>query len=118
MSTIGKLKRVRDEQDEYLIGNIRTLEINLQIKLYPITEKDSANSPSFRIFAVDKDSSEVEIGAAWVKTITKPDRFGEEFLSISVDDPSLAQGLNVAAFTNDDGDTYSITFRRRLAKAN
>ncbi|WP_411820227.1 DUF736 domain-containing protein [Hyphococcus formosus] len=117
MSTIGKLKLTKDQNGEFLTGYIQTLEINLQIRLYPIKEQASANSPSHRIFAIGKDNAEIEIGAAWTKTMSNPDRFGEEFLSISIDDPSLPQALNVAAFKEENSETYAITFRRRMAKA-
>lgn len=116
MSTIGKLKATRDAQGDLLIGYVRTLEINLQLKLYPITDAQSAKSPAYRIFAIGRDGTEVEIGAAWKKTMTNPDKFGEEFLSLTIDDPSLPQSLNVAAFKEPDGETWLITFRRRQAK--
>ena len=116
MSTIGKLKAVNDGQGEILTGYIRTLEIHLQLRLYPITEAASANSPAYRIYATGRDGTEVELGAAWKKTMTNPDRFGEEFLALTIDDPSLAQSLTVAAFNDAEGDAWSITFRRRQQK--
>lgn len=117
MATIGKLKLVRDGQGLYLAGYVRTLEINLQIKCYPITDATSEKSPAYRIFAIGRDGAEVELGAAWKKTMTNPDKFGEEFLSLTIDDPSLPQSLNVAAFKEPDGETWLITFRRRQAKS-
>ena len=117
MSTIGKLKPAKDQNGEFLSGYIQTLEISLQLRLYPIREPAGVNSPSHRIFALGKDNSEIEIGAGWTKTMSNPDRFGEEFLSISIDDPSLPQALNVAAFKEDNSENYVITFRRRMAKA-
>jgi uncharacterized protein (DUF736 family) len=116
MATIGKLKAVRDGQGSFLVGQLRTLEITLNLKLYPITAAQSAKSPAYRIFAIGRDNAEVEIGAAWKKTMTNPDKFGEEFLSLTIDDPSLPQSLNVAAFKEPDGETWLITFRRRQAK--
>lgn len=116
MSTIGKLKLVRDGQGHFLVGYVRTLEINLQLKCYPITDAVSDKSPAYRIFAVGRDSAEVEVGALWKKTITKPEKFGEEFFSLTIDDPSLAQSLNAAAFAEPDGESWLVTFRRRQAK--
>lgn len=116
MSTVGKLKPVRDGQGYHLIGYIRTLEINLQVKLYPITDAASEKSPAYRIYAIGRDGAEVEVGAAWKKTMSNPEKFGEEFLSLTIDDPSLPQSLNVAAFKEPDGETWLITFRRRQAK--
>lgn len=117
MSNIGKLKRAKDDDGEFLLGSIRTLEFNLNIRLYPTGEPADSRSPSHRVYATRKDGSEVEIGAAWTKTMTHPDKFGEEFLSITIDDPSLPQPLNVAAFKDAEGDTWTITFRRRQAKS-
>jgi uncharacterized protein (DUF736 family) len=60
----------------------------------------------------------VRIGAAWEKTIKRGERVGEEFLSLTLDDPSLPNSLNVAAFkSNTDDDVWEITFRRRQAGA-
>lgn len=115
MSAIGKLKTTRDVQGELLVGHIKTLELSLQLKLWPITNGTSEKSPSYRIFAIGRDGSEIEIGAAWRKNKSNPDKFGEEFLSLTIDDPSLSQPLNVAAFKEPDG-TWLITFRRRQAK--
>lgn len=116
MSTIGKLKTIREGRGEYLIGNIRTLEISLNLKLYPIAEIASADSPSYRVFASGKNGEEIEIGAAWKKTMKNPGKLGEEFLSVTIDDPSFPRALNVAAFKEPDGETWLITFRRRQFK--
>ena len=116
MSSIGKLKKSNDADGEFLIGSIQTLEIDLAIRLYATGEPADSRSPSYRVFAQRKNGSEVEIGAAWLKTMTSPEKFGEEFLSISIEDPSLPK-LNVAAFKDADGSTYTISFRSRQAKS-
>ena len=116
MATVGKLRPVREGQGQFLIGSIRTLELDLQVKLYPITDPVSEKSPAYRIYATRRDGTEAEVGGAWKKTMTSPDKFGEEFLSLTIDDPSLKQSLNVAAFKEPNGETWLITFRRRQSK--
>jgi uncharacterized protein (DUF736 family) len=45
--------------------------------------------------------------------MTSPDKFGQTFLSITLDDPSFPQPLNVSAFKQPNSDEYAITWRRR-----
>ncbi len=59
----------------------------------------------------------IEIGAAWKKQKNQLGGAVLDFLSITIDDPSLASALNVAAFKNTNGD-WDITFRRRQPKTN
>jgi uncharacterized protein (DUF736 family) len=77
MSKIGTLKKTNSEQGVILIGYIKTLEISLQLRCYPLGGEADSNQPAYNIIALGKDGSEVEIGNIWLKTMTKPDRFGE-----------------------------------------
>lgn len=117
MTTIGRLKRLFSDSGETLVGTVSTLQLTLAITLYPTGEPADSRRPSYEIRAKNAEGREVPVGAAWLKTITTPEKFGEEFLSITIDDPSLPQPLNVAAFKDGDGDTWAITFRRRQSKS-
>jgi uncharacterized protein DUF736 len=57
--------------------------------------------------------SYVEFGAAWKRTSER----GQEFLSASIDDPSLPAPLNAAPFPSEDGETASLVWSRSKAKA-
>jgi uncharacterized protein (DUF736 family) len=55
----------------------------------------------------------VRIGSVWKKTIKAQRRAGEEFLSLTVDEPSFPAPLNVAAFMTERPGIWDITWRRR-----
>jgi len=112
MSKIGYLKPVMIGNTEELHGEVKTLQMQLKIKLVPIEFKSSGNAPDYTIAATDFSGSDVEIGSAWKKQKQKIGDVMLEFLSITIDDPSLPNSLNVAAFKKDDG-SYDISWRRR-----
>lgn len=114
MSKIGNLKTVYQGNRQELHGDINTLQIQLKIKLIPNNIKSSENAPDYVVCASGYSGQDIEIGAAWKKEKTQIGDANFEFLSITIDDPSLPSALNVAAFKNDQGD-WDITFRRRQA---
>jgi uncharacterized protein (DUF736 family) len=117
MSTIAILKRQMNGTAEELVGEIRTLQFSLKVRFVQVLNKKSEKSPDYRIYSGVWDDRAVQIGTAWKKQKTRPDGTVFEFLTITIDDPSLPQALNVAAFLNEDGD-WEITFRRRQPKSN
>lgn len=116
MTTIGRLKRLLSDSGETLVGTVSTLQLTLSITLYPTGEPADSRRPSYEIRAKNAEGREVPVGAAWKKTMTNRDKFGEEFLSLTIDDPSLPQPLNPTAFKDAEGDTWTIIFRRRQTK--
>lgn len=112
MSKIGYLKPVMSGNKEELHGEIKTLQMQLQIKLIPDSFKTNDNAPDYIIAAVGYSGADIQIGAAWKKEKQKIGDVLLEFLSITIDDPSLPSALNVAAFKQQDG-SYDITWRRR-----
>lgn len=113
MSKIGYLKPFYNGSIEELHGEIRTLQMQLRVKFIP-NNKTSDNAPDYAITAVGPNGSDVQIGGAWKKEKQQIGDVLLEFLSITIDDPSLPTALNVAAFKKDDG-SYDITWRRRQA---
>lgn len=93
MSKIGYLKPVSDSNPQELYGEIKTLQLQLQINLAPVQHKTKDSAPDYTIYT----HGDVEIGSAWVKTKQKLDHSILEFLSITIDDPSMPSALNVAA---------------------
>jgi len=108
MSKIGYLKPVKIGSHEELHGEIKTLQMNLKIKLVPDHLKSSDSAPDYIICA----QGDIQIGAAWKRQKRQIGDVDMEFLSITIDDPSLPNALNVAAFKNKDGE-WDITWRRR-----
>ena len=98
-------------------GEIATLEHTVTFSLGPRPGSSSPQAPAFDIVAVNRDGIEVRIGAAWSKTITRGERKGEEYLTLTFDDPSFAKPLNAAAFKDARTGDYEIVFRHRQAKA-
>lgn len=109
---IGYLNPVLRGNYEELHGEVKTLQMQLKIKLIPNHLKNSDNAPDFNICTPAYSGDDVQIGAAWKKTKQQIGDVMLEFLSITIDDPSLPNALNVAAFKKDDG-SYEITWRRR-----
>jgi uncharacterized protein (DUF736 family) len=67
--------------------------------------------------SIEEVSKAIPIGAAWRKRKSQIGDIDFEFLSMTIDDPSLTSGLNVAAFKNENGN-WDITWRRRQISAN
>ena len=105
---IGTLKPVSVGTHEELHGEIKTLQMQLKVRFIPDRYKSSDNAPDYIICA----QGDVQIGAAWKKQKQQIGDIDLEFLSITIDDPSLPNALNVAAFKNKEGG-WDITWRRR-----
>lgn len=116
MTTIGTLTKRVDGPEEVLSGAIETLQMQLEIILRPTGAVDDGPHPSYTAYAKAPSGGFAEVGAGWCKTLKSPDRFGEVFISLTLDDPSFPHPLNVAAF-KDGEDSYRITWRRRQTQA-
>lgn len=102
---------LKTQEDGSIVGKIVTLAMNLQIKLKPILAADRrTNGPTHIVLAKGSDGNGIEVGAAWEK-LTKEK---VKFYSISLDDPSFPQKLNVTAFWRDD--QYEIVWERPKQK--
>ena len=97
MTTIGNFTK---SSDGYA-GTVRTLTVNVKVKLVPTT-KDTDNAPDFRIYA-----GPYELGAAWKKT-SKANR---DYLSVSIDDPSLPRPIYARLVDTEDGSASLIWSR-------
>ena len=110
---IGQLEKVQNDGIEEYWGFIKTLALNLSIKL--VQNKKSGgglNSPDFIILGKSLNGNEAEIGSAWLKTPN--DRLSkiEEFISITIDDISFEKSINVAAFFDKETKKYNISWNR------
>ena len=100
MPKIGTLKEI--VPGELFKGEINTLDISEAFEIRKLKKPLNDNAPTHGIFAWNKSGAEVPIGSAWLKTMSKPGREGEKFLSLTLTDPSFGKPLNVAAFKTDN----------------
>ena len=116
MSTIGRIQRRTSKTGDVWEGNVSTLIYNFRFRLVAAPTSANPMAPKYHVVTKNNAGMEVIIGAVWVKTIKSGAREGEEFFTITFDDPSFPKSLNVAAFKNPDTGDYDITFRRRQDK--
>lgn len=108
---IGTLKEISGTGKRQFQGAISTLNLDLTILLKEVVI-DAPNAPNFTVLAKSENGKECEIGAAWRKTPVRYAEHMDEFLSLTLDDPSFDQRLNIAAFPKGNGE-WDITWRRR-----
>jgi uncharacterized protein (DUF736 family) len=117
MSVIGKIQRTTAKNGDVWEGYISTVTMNFRFRLRPATKSSNPNAPRFEIVTRSASGNDVVIGAAWAKAIKSGKKEGEEFFTLTFDDPSFSKSLNVAAFKNDETGDYDVTFRRRQDRA-
>jgi uncharacterized protein (DUF736 family) len=88
-------------------GQITTLTLQHEGVQFVPVKKTSEKEPDYRIICGD-----AEFGAAWKRTSEK----GQDFLSVSIDDPALPGPLNAALFTGEDGETATLVWTRPKSK--
>ena len=98
-------------------GFISTLTYNFRFRLVPAPSSKNPNAPKYQ--AVTRNSADVDvvIGAAWVKTMKRSERAGEEFFTLTFSDPSFPKPLNAAAFLEPGSSDYVIDYKNRQDKA-
>ncbi len=117
MTTIGKLiPRSKDDFWAELSGSIHTLAFQADIRIRRSqTASRDATAPSHRVAVRGPQGDFVEIGAAWSKSMKRGANSGDEFLSVTLDDPSFPHPINFAVFRDED--TALATWRRRQVEA-
>ena len=89
-------------QNNGFAGTIRTLTLNVKVKLVP-NDKGSENAPDFRI----QSASNYDIGAAW-KKVSQGDR---EYLSVTLDDPAFPATI-YARLVEAEGGAHHLIWTR------
>ena len=117
MNSIGQVRRKTTKHGEVLEGHVSTLLHNFTFQLERLPKSENPNAPTYRAVTWNSAGVQVVIGAAWLKTMKKAGREGEEFLSLTFDDPSFEKPLNLAAFKSANGEWWDITYRRRQDRA-
>jgi uncharacterized protein (DUF736 family) len=103
MATIGTFVPTKDGG---WTGHIRTLMIDVKVRLVPNDNKENEAAPAFRVFAGD-----AEIGAAWRKRSGGDEP--KDYLSVKLDDPALPDWISAAMFEASDGNELRLVWNRR-----
>lgn len=83
-------------------GTIRTLTLDAKLRFVPNDNRDSERAPAFKLFI-----GRSEVGAAW------RERGGEKkYLSVRLDDPTLAAPVHAALFPAEGGEEAHLVWRR------
>ena len=98
MANIGTFTADKDG----FTGTLRTLTLNVKVKLVPNDKGSSENAPDFRLQAAGHD-----IGAAWNKT----SEAGREYKSVTLDDPSFPAPVYARLIEGEDG-THDLIWSR------
>ena len=100
-----------DTKADTFAGALTTLSVQRDdIHIRPVT-KSGEKEPDYRVVA-DTAFGRVEFGAAWKRTSER----GQNFLSVSLDDPSLGGPLNAALFLDESKNTATLVWTRQKAK--
>jgi len=89
------------DKDGYT-GTLRTLTLNVKVKLVPNDKGENDKAPDYRLQAAGND-----VGAAWRKT----SEAGREYLSVTLDDPSFPATVYARLIENEAG-THDLLWSR------
>lgn len=90
-----------------IVGNVKTLQMDLSFELVPNADQRTADSPTHLVTCRG-----IEIGAAWKRLIKKGDHQGQSMFSIFMDDPSFPAGLSLGAFPSGTTGQYEVVWSR------
>jgi uncharacterized protein (DUF736 family) len=97
-----------DANADTYTGDVTTLTFHRNdVQLRPV-EKSGEKEPDYRVVA-HTALGIVEFGAAWKRKSEK----GQDFLSVSIDDPALSGALNAALFLDENDDSAVLAWNRR-----
>jgi len=91
-------------KDGSYTGTIRTMTINVKAQLVPNAEKASDGAPDYRLYA-----GGAELGAGWNQESKDG---GTPYVAMKLDDPSFAEPVRAAFFTNTDERTGVMVWKR------
>ncbi len=100
MATIGTFTAGKDGY----VGTIRTLTINVKVRIVANEAKASEDAPDFRVLA-----GRAELGAAWKARTSGAEP--RDYLSVVLDDPGFPEPIRAALF-EEDGTAWLIWSRR------
>ena len=103
-------------------GQFSTLDFGLDLELQaidanwekgkmPVATPDGAGRPAYDVFGAGRGGP-VRLGAAWVKVIKRGQNEGQQFLTMSLDDPSFPVALNLSAFPGRAKGEFDLKWER------
>jgi len=107
MSVIGTFALAKDGG---WTGSIRTLTINMKVRMVPNDNRDNDNAPVLRVFA-----GKSHIGEAWAARSNG--KTPKDYLRVRLDDPSWPQPISAALFQSEDGNEAHLVWSRRTMGA-
>lgn len=100
MTTIGSFKKSGADY----VGELSTLNIQAKsVRVVPEETRTNDTVPSHRIYL-----GKTEIGAGWMKRSAE----NRDYLSIKLDDPTLAAPIYANLFENEGGEGFSLVWSR------
>ena len=103
MANIGTFTAEKDG----FTGTLRTLTLNVKVKLVPNDKGDNESAPDYRLQAAGHD-----IGAAWKKT----SEAGRPYVSVTLDDPSFPATVYARLIEGENG-AHDLIWSRSKPKA-
>ncbi|EMV7406714.1 DUF736 domain-containing protein [Klebsiella pneumoniae] len=103
MANIGTFTAEKDG----FTGTLRTLTLNVKVKLVANDKGENESAPDFRLQAAGHD-----IGAAWKKT----SEAGRAYISVTLDDPSFPATVYARLIEGEDG-AHDLIWSRSKPKA-
>jgi uncharacterized protein (DUF736 family) len=102
---VGNFKHNK-AQDTYT-GELATLTVAARKVVFQPSQTRGEKAPSYRVVGPSKTGN-VELGAAWKKRSEE----GRDYLSVKLDDPSLAQPLNCALVASSNAEGFILVWSR------
>ena len=110
MSIIGRF--IYDAGNDTYAGDLLTLTLQRgSMRLVP-NKKSRVEEPDYRVVA-STPLGDVEFGAAWKRTGRTS---GQDFLSVSFDDPAMPETLYASLFVADDGENATLVWKRKKSE--
>jgi uncharacterized protein (DUF736 family) len=100
-----------DKHSDTYSGEITTLTAHrADMQIVPV-EKPTKDGPRYRLVAATALGT-VEFGAAW----KRKSKGGDEYLSVSIDDPSLSRSINAALMTAQESNNAILIWSPPIRK--
>jgi len=103
MSVLGTFTR---DKDGGWSGAIRTLTMNVRVRLVPNDNREMANAPAFRVFV-----GRSRVGDAWEARSSGSDP--RDYIRVRLEDPAFPGALNAALFWSEGDNEAQLVWSRR-----
>jgi uncharacterized protein (DUF736 family) len=102
MAVIGTFTPAKDGG---WVGTIRTLTIDVKVRLVPNDDRTSKKAPAFRVFVGNS-----RVGEAWEARTSGLSP--KDYIRVRLDDPMLAEPINAALFASESGQAAQMLWSR------